>query len=68
MVSHVKLEIAIQLVAEKIAAILTAIEGETTEEGRLSWQAALDEAFFEKEQVAIGNIYYVNKILSEKRN
>lgn len=67
MVNHVKLEIAIQIVAEKIANLYRKIDLSTTEEEANYYRNELDNAFYEKELVAVGDMAVINSVLSERK-
>ena len=67
MVSHVKLEIAIQIVAEKIANLYRKIDLATSEEEANYYKNELDNAFYEKELVAVGNMDTINAVLSANK-
>ena len=67
MVDNVKLEIAIQLVAEKIAGIYEEIDKTKDKTVLERLNAKLDLAFVEKEKVAHGDLEIINKIISERR-
>lgn len=67
MVSHVKLEIAIQIVAEKIANLYRKIDLASTEEEANFYKSELDNAFYEKELVAVGNMDAINAVLSANK-
>lgn len=66
MVDHVKLEIAIQLVAEKIAEIYKKIDSANDEKLIAEYNSELENAYDEKEKVARGELDTINKILSER--
>lgn len=68
MVDHVKLEIAIQLVAEKIANIYKKIDNTNDETLKSQYNDELEIAYDEKERVARGELETINKILNERRN
>ena len=66
MVEHVKLEIAIQICAEKINDIYSKID-ETNDEGlRSFYEQELVLAFHEKDRIFNGEIAAINKILNER--
>ena len=67
MENHVKLEIAIQLIAEKIAGILKLIDSAESEELLAQYNEELELAFVEKERIALGDIEAINKILEERK-
>ena len=67
MVSHVKLEIAIQIVAEKIANLYRKIDLATSEEEANYYKNELDNAFYEKELVSVGNMDAINAVLSANK-
>ncbi|MBQ4541471.1 MAG: hypothetical protein IJA23_01320 [Clostridia bacterium] len=67
MVNHVKLEIAIQIVAEKIANLYRKIDLASTEEEASFYKSELDNAFYEKELVAVGNMDAINSVLKENK-
>ena len=67
MVNHVKLEIAIQIVAEKIANLYRKIDLASSEEEALIYKKELDNAFYEKELVSVGNMDAINSVLSESK-
>ena len=68
MIDHVKLEIAIQLVAEKISN-LNKLISKTKDESLLSqYKNELKLAFDERDRVAHGEIRVVEKILKERNN
>ncbi len=66
MVDHVKLEIAIQLVAEKIADLYRIIEDTNDPSMKLAYEKQLEVAFDEKERVARGEIEAIEKIIRER--
>lgn len=68
MVNHVKLEIAIQIAAEKISELYKKLENAIDENQKIAIQSELDEAFEEKEMVAAGNADAIEKILNERGN
>ena len=65
--THVKLEIAIQIVAEKIANLYRKIDLATSEEEANFYKNELDNAFYEKELVAVGNMEVINSVLSANK-
>lgn len=68
MIDHVKLEIAIQLVAEKISNLNKLISS-TKDESLLSqYKKDLKLAFDERDRVAHGEIRVVERILKERNN
>lgn len=67
MVNHVKLEIAIQLAAEKIANIQQKSKNAITVEEIAAYQKELDKAFKEKEQIYRGNRRAIEKIINENQ-
>lgn len=68
MIDHVKLEIAIQLVAEKISN-LNKLISKTKDEPLLSqYKNELKLAFDERDRVAHGEIRVVEKILKERNS
>ncbi len=66
MVENVKLEIAIQLVAEKIADLYYKIENSSSLSERQALEENLALAFDEKEKVALGDHVVIEKIISER--
>ena len=68
MVEHVKLEIAIQLCAEKIDSIYTLLESTEDEVLRKKYEQELIMAFQEKERVFNGEADIINRILEERRD
>lgn len=66
MVGHVKLEIAIQIVAEKIADIYQKIENTMDYNQIANLQVELKNAFDERDRVARGEIVAIEKILKER--
>lgn len=66
MVGHVKLEIAIQIVAEKIADIYQKIENTMDYNQMANLQVELKNAFDERDRVARGEIVAIEKILKER--
>lgn len=67
MVNHVKLEIAIQLAAEKIANIFQKAKKAKTAEEAAEYLSELEEAFNEKELIERGNMKAIEKILKENQ-
>lgn len=67
MVNHVKLEIAIQIVADKIASIYKQIKSAKSQEELENLSVELDNAFYEKKLVERGNMSAINSILSSKK-
>ena len=66
MVGHVKLEIAVQIVAEKIADIYKKIENAKDETELNNYQNELAIALNERDRVSAGEIEFIEKILSER--
>lgn len=67
MVNHVKLEIAIQIVADKIANIYRKINSAKSQEELENLSVELDNAFYEKTLVETGNMSAINSILSANK-
>lgn len=65
--NHVKLEVAIQIAAERIANLYNAIDKAETSEMQEFYTAKLQEAFVDKDLVAVGHIPTIEKILQERR-
>jgi len=68
MVEHVKLEIAIQICAEKINDIYDKIDATTDPNLRAYYEQELMIAFDEKDRVFNGEVAVINKILNERGN
>lgn len=66
MVGHVKLEIAIQMVAEKMANILYKISNTTDEIELAKLKKELEIVIDERDRVAIGEIRTIDKIIDGK--
>lgn len=66
MVNHVKLEIAIQLIAEKIADIYEKKKQANSPEELQIVEKKLEEAYDEKEHIAHGELKFINKIIKER--
>ena len=66
MVNHVKLEIAIQLIAEKIADIYEEKKQAKSSEELQIVEKKLEEAYDEKEHIAHGELKFINKIIKER--
>lgn len=67
MVNHVKLEIAIQLAAEKIADVQQKSKNAITSEEIAAYQKELDRAFKEKGLIERGNRRAIEKIINENK-
>lgn len=68
MVNHVKLEIAIQIVAEKISDLYKLRDEATTEEEINNYNNKLALAFEARDKVALGDLTVINKILNSGAN
>ena len=66
MVEHVKLEIAIQICAEKINDIYDKIDAANDDYSRRVYEQELILAFDEKDRVFNGEVAVINKILKER--
>lgn len=64
MKNHVKLEIAIQIIAEKIADLYTLRSQAKTQEEVNQINQKLVEAYEKKEGIALGNLELINEILN----
>lgn len=68
MVEHVKLEIAIQICAEKINDIYSKIDETNDEQLKRAYENELAIAYNERERVYNGEIAVIDKILNERGN
>ena len=66
MVGHVKLEIAVQIVAEKIDDVYRKIELANSEAELEKLQVELARVFDERDRVSAGEIEVIERILSER--
>ena len=66
MVNHVKLEIAVQIVAEKLAEVYRKIEQAKNEIELEKYQEELAIVFDERDRVSAGEIEVIERILSER--
>lgn len=67
MANHVKLEVAIQIAAENVANYLLAMRNAENEEAYNYYNFKLQEAYVDKELVAIGHIETIEKLLNERK-
>lgn len=67
MQEHVKLEIAVQLIAEKIAKLYDELDAAKTYGETMRIKAKIEEAYVEKEEISQGNMSAINKIIAEKQ-
>ena len=66
MVNHVKLEIAIQIVAEKISDIYQKIEQTQNSAELEKYKRELIVAYDERDKVAVGDFETIEKVLKER--
>lgn len=66
MVNHVKLEIAIQLIAEKIADLYAEKANAKTSDELQEVNQKIEQAYEEKEHIAHAELKAINKILKER--
>ncbi len=66
MVNHVKLEIAIQIVAEKISDLYRLRDEASTEEEINEYNNKLALAFEERDKVALGDLTVIDRILNKE--
>lgn len=67
MVNHVKLEIAIQIITEKIANIYKKLDLAKTKNELEVYNQELEEALLEKELIFNGNMKAINYVLNSKK-
>lgn len=67
MVNHVKLEIAIQLIVEKIARIYNKLDSAKTPEELELYNQELEQAFNQRELIYDGDTATINLILDENK-
>ena len=65
MINHVKLEIAIQIASENIANLYNKKRQAQTEEELLKINQELEQAYYEKERVSLGDAEVVEHILKQ---